>query len=294
MFRNYRIIDMRCRPPYRDFMYSGYPFGLYDESIAKNFAPFNEGHMPRAFYDRSMDTFMREMDKAGVEMGVAHYRAAWGDPANKRPMPDHMDLVELDGKYPGRFITIAGVSPVYQSLDEIRAIIDKFILEGPLHGIIIEPFADRPGWYMDDKERLYPVLELCREHNLPVMITFGGRGGVREPERHIPALKQCCLDFPEVHFAACHGGFPMAEVMCHLAYLLPNLWLSPDTYLYNSHVSRTYFDAGRSMLRHRLCFGSSYPVIPLDYAVHYCAEKLPKDVLGNFFYNNAASFLNLE
>lgn len=29
-----KIIDMRCRPPYRGFLNEGYPFGLYDVAFA--------------------------------------------------------------------------------------------------------------------------------------------------------------------------------------------------------------------------------------------------------------------
>ena len=90
-----------------------------------------------------MEDFIQEMDTAGVDLAVAPYRAAWGDPVNNRPPTDNGELVELMDAYPDRILGVPGISPVYHSPDEIEAQINKYVINGPLRGVAVEPAIDK-------------------------------------------------------------------------------------------------------------------------------------------------------
>lgn len=292
---SFSIIDMRCRPPYKGFLYNGYPFGLYDTSDASLTAKFGlmtDFQYPLYLGNPRMALFLRDMDEAGVDYGVAPYRAAWGDPENNRGLIDNGDLLELMQEYPDRFIGVAGISPVYGGVDHAVEQIERFCVQGPMKGILMEPFFDRPNWFLNDAKLSYPLLEVCRAHHLPVLLTFGGFFGF--PKEQLPPLVEALKAFPDVNFVLCHGGYPEAETVCHMAFMFNNLYISPDMYVIHTPASRVYIDAANYQLRDRICFGSACPGISMQTAVrHYMNCGIRKEVLGNILSGNAARLFNM-
>lgn len=287
-----KIIDMRCRPPYRGFLNEGYPFGLYDVAFAGLFRKMTNTTATPSLLYRDMGLFIREMDCAGIDIGVAPYRAAWGDPRNNRRKTDNQDLVDLMNEYPHRFLGIACLSPVYNTIDENISEIDKFCVNGPLPGIMLEPYIDQPNWFMNDKERVYPILEKCAQHDLPVLMTFGSLPGF--PAEQIDPLLQACRDSPGVNFVCCHGAYPYVDRFCHAAFIIPNLYLSPDMYFINTHCRQMYLDAANYTLRDKLMFGTACPGIPLEFAVNYYMNSgLREEVLPDIMYRTAARLFHL-
>ena len=300
-----KIIDMRCRPPFRGFLNQGFPFGLYDVAFGELFRKMTgtmatptlilgEKATPGSAEEkRAMALFVKEMDQAGIDYAVAPYRAAWGDAVNNRPKTNNQDLVDLMADYPNRFIGVAGISPHYSTTQECVEEIEKFCVQGPLKGIIMEPYIDRPNYFMNDEENVYPILEKCQEAHLPVLLTFGSLPGF--PEEQIPALQQAAAAFPEVNFVCCHGGYPHLEKMAHLAFIMPNIYLSPDMYFINTHVRQIYLDAANYTLRDKLLFGSAYPGVPLEFCVNYYLNSgLREDVLPDVLYRTAAKLFGMD
>ena len=292
---SFSIIDMRCRPPYKGFLYNGYPFGLYDTSDASLTAKFGlmtDFQYPLYLRNPRMDLFLRDMDEAGVDYGVAPYRAAWGDPENNRGLIDNGDLLELMQEYPDRFIGVAGISPVYGGVDHAVEQIERFCVQGPMKGILMEPFFFIFNWILNDAKLSYPLLEVCRAHHLPVLLTFGGFFGF--PKEQLPPLVEALKAFPDVNFVLCHGGYPEAETVCHMAFMFNNLYISPDMYVIHTPAIRVYIDAANYQLRDRICFGSACPGISMQTAVrHYMNCGIRKEVLGNILSGNAARLFNM-
>ena len=284
-----KIIDMRCRPPYKGFLNKGYPFDLFDVDVAKSFQKQSGlPYLSKALVTKSMDDFIQEMDIAGVDMAVAPYRAAWGDPCNKRARTDNQDLVELMETYPGRFIGVAAVSPVYYTEKENLEIIDKFCVNGPLRGVAIEPIIDDPNFLLSD-EKVFHIYEKCGELGLPVLCTFG-----QMPPQQLGALAIASKAFPKTNFVLCHGGQPYALDVCAMASAFGNIYISPDSLMVNSIFTRTYIDTANYALKDRLCFGSNFPGYPMDWTADYYMHcGLREEVLPNVMYNNAARLFGL-
>ena len=301
-----KIIDMRCRPPYRGYLEHGYPFCLYEESQFNVSLRKMSGIMATPAYlagekatpyspeeNRAMDLFIREMDAAGVDYGVVPYRAAWSDPVNNRAKTNNQDLVDLIEKYPDRFIGVAGISPSYSTVEECLFDIDKYCVNGPLKGISMEPFMDRPNYFVDNEELVYPILEKCDAHNIPVLLTFGSLLGF--PEEQIPHLKDAATTFPNVNFVCCHGGYPYVEKMAHLACIMPNIYLSPDLYVLHTHVQQMYIDAANYTLKDKFLFGSAYPGIAMEFSANYYMTcGIREDVLSDVMYRTAARLFKMD
>lgn len=287
-----KILDMRCRPPYRGFLNEGYPFGLYDMRASVLMRKMTNTMAPPALVHKDMGLFIREMDLSGIDLAVAPYRAAWGDPVNNRAKTDNQDLVDLMEEYPDRFLGVACLSPVYNSVEENLAEIDKFCVKGPLPGVMMEPYIDRPNWFMNDKERVYPILESCAKHELPVLLTFGNLPGF--PEEQIAPLLEAVNAFPKVNFVLCHGAYPFSDRFCHAAFIMPNLYLSPDLFLINTHWKQVLVDAANYTLCDKFMFGTAYPGAPMGFAVDYYLNLgLRKEILPDVMYRTAARLFHL-
>lgn len=284
-----KIIDMRCRPPYKGFLNEGYPFALYNKNVALSFCKMNGAdHISKVQDTRSMDDFIEEMDAAGVDLAVAPYRAAWGDPVNNRGKINNDDLLDLLNEYPNRFIGVAGVSPIYDTFDEIKAQIDKYCVNGPLRGIALEPIIDRPAWLIDD-ERAFAIYELAEQKNVPILFTMGTLSA-----QQLEALEHAAKTFPNMKFTFCHGGTPRIIEVADLAYGLGNIYVSPDSIMIHGPASCIYIEAANYSLRDRICFGSNFPGVAMDHAVDYYLNcGLREEVIADVMYNNAARLFEM-
>lgn len=284
-----KIIDMRCRPPYKGFLNEGYPFPLYNKKIALSFCKMNgSDHVSKVLDTLSMEDFITEMDQAGVDLAVAPYRAAWGDPVNNRGPVNNDDLLDLLAEYPDRFIGVAGLSPIYHDIDQIKAQMDKYCVNGPLKGIALEPIIDLPNWMIDD-EKAFAIYELAEEKKIPVLFTMGT---LSDPQ--FLALEYAAKTFPNVKFCVCHGGSPRIIELAELAYGLGNIYISPDGIMIHGAACSIYIEAANYSLRDRICFGSNYPGIAMDHAVdYYLSCGLREEVLPDIMYNNAARLFGM-
>lgn len=285
----YKIIDMRCRPPYRGFLNEGYPFALFNKDVALSFCKMNDSdHVSKVLDTLNMDDFIAEMDEAGVDLAVAPYRAAWGDPVNNRPPINNDDLLDLIEEYPDRFIGVAGVSPIYDSFEGIKAQIEKYCVSGKLKGIALEPIIDRPNWMIDD-ERAFAIYELAEQKNVPILFTMGTLSA-----QQLDALAHAAKTFPDVKFTLCHGGTPRIIEVADLAYGLGNIYVSPDSIMIHGPATPIYIEAANYALRDRICFGSNFPGVAMDHAVNYYLHcGLREEVLPDIMYNNAARLFGL-
>ena len=147
-----KAIDWRLRPPYRSFKGSI----LYDK-YGDNPA------WPESVTKFSMDALIKEMDEAGIGIGMVSMRAG----------NDNHDIDLIKQEYPGRFLGMAHINPC----DGAKALadIDEFVVNGAADTIIMEPgqfFIEDP--MPADDARLYPIYEKCEKENIIVTLTFGG------------------------------------------------------------------------------------------------------------------------
>lgn len=275
-----KIIDMRVRAPFKAYEGSNiYQVGEDGHGGARGWL------LPPSVRQFSMDLLVKEADEAGVEKMVV--------PVRKSLDGNNDDLVALINQYPEKIIGMAGIDvnslDIKNSIDEV----EKYVVNGPCTGIILEPGQDKTPW-MVNSVRVFPLYEYLQDKEIPIFMTYGGiqttslRFYAPEP------LDDVLGAFPNLKIGLAHGGWPYVTEVCQMAVNRGNLYLAPDFYMIESPGQTDYIMAANYLLKDRLMFASAYPLMPLKESSEYYINSGIKDaVLPNVMYNNAAQFLNL-
>lgn len=278
-----RAIDFRLRPPYRSYLNNSV---MYDyPALKKSHEARNLGAVSEAAIQKSMDLLIQEMNEAGIVYGVAPVRVPTDG--------DNDDAVSLMRDYPDRFLGIPWIDPL--QTEKAFQEIDQYVLKGPCKGIILEPaIKTTPNKWFIDEERVFPVYEKCQTHNIPILLSFGGR--LADPAYYQPrALYNVAQVFPDLKIVACHGGWPRVTEMCFVAAECANIFLSADTWMMSfAPGAADYVVAANYILQDKIVFGTSYPAIRLPLAVKDYVQRLRPEVVDKIMYLNGAKIFGLE
>lgn len=278
-----QIIDFRLRPPAAGFldmvMYADIQRSArMAEQLGMRLAPSAQA--------KSMSMLLEEMDKAGVVKGVVPGRTSpvLGSVRNQ-------DICEIVAGHPERFIGFASVDPTVwrKAIAEIET-----ALKHGLEGVVIEPGLLANPLHLDDA-RIYPVYAYCEDKGIPVLFMAGGNAGPDCTYSAPEHIDRVARDFPELPLISGHGNWPWAAQIMHVCYRRPNIYLSPDMYIYNGMPgSRDYIDAANGFMSERFLFATAYPVMPIDESIEqFLALGLKESVIDRVMYRNAADLLRL-
>jgi uncharacterized protein len=276
-----KVIDFRIRPPFKGFLDTL----MYAQPERRDRFTRQLGLEPSAAATaKSCDLLLKEMDDAGIDVGVVVGRNSGflGSVSNA-------DVMEFVRAYPGRFLGVASVALT----DRKAAVreIDDAIAAG-FKAINVEPGAQTVPMSIDDR-RLYPIYAHCEDRAVPVIILAGGNAGPNIESTVPVALDRMLADFPKLKVAAAHGGWPWVHQVLHIAFRRPNLYLSPDMYFVNMPGMDDYVKAADGFLAERFIFGTSYPLCPLKGYLNWF-NKLPikPENKERMLCRNALEFLN--
>lgn len=276
-----KIIDMRVRAPFKAYEGSN----IYRVS--------DDGHggargwlLPPSVRQFSMDLLMKEADEANVEKMVV--------PVRKSLNGNNDDLVDLLKQYPDRIIGMAGIDVNSLNINDAIAEVEKYVVNGPCTGIILEPGQDKTPW-MVNSVRIFPLYDYLQEHHIPIFMTYGGIM-VPSLRYYAPELLDDVLGaFPELKIGLAHSGWPYVNEVCQMALNRGNLYLAPDFYMVQSPGEADYVAAANCICKDRIMFASAYPLLPLKGAAeYYMASGIKEEILPDIMYHNAARFLGLE
>ncbi len=285
------IFDFRLRPPMKSYLdtmlyQDGNIMRIFTERYGMQIAP--------SVKEKSMDLLVEEMDAADVVGGliVGRETSVYGS-------VDNADLKAIVDAYPGRFVAAAAFNPMaLTSIDSVdrKAVIEK-IRQAMALGfktVDIEPGLCDVPMFIDDA-RLYPIYAYCEDENIPIVLMSGGLAGPDIDYTAPRAIDRVCRDFPTMKIAAAHAGWPWVREILHVALRRPNLYLSPDCYLFNFPGMDEYVEAADSYLADRMLYGSAYPVTPVkDYAEWFRTLPIRPENMERMMYTNAVEFLGLE
>ncbi len=278
-----KVIDFRLRPPLKGYLNTV----MYSQSARRDRITGYHGMKPaRSAQEQSIDLLIKEMDEAGVNVGVAmgRYSGLYGTVSNQ-------DVASIVKAYPGRFVGVASIDPSNRR-QAIRQI-EEAGADG-LIGVNLEPGAYPVPLYADDR-RLYPIYAYCEDKNLPVVIMGGGSAGPDLSYTMPVHVDRVAGDFPNMKLAISHGGWPWVHEILHVAFRRENVYLSPDQYLCGMAGSDEYIRAANGFLADRFLYASSYPFTSAkDYLEWFLKLPLRPEVMDRLLYRNAATFLGLD
>ena len=278
------IIDARLRPPLKDYLRCNlYRDPKKTQGWSSNFLM----KVSPAVEQRDADLLYREMDDAGVTLGVMTGRQSpgMGNVSND-------DLMDIVREQHGRFVGIAGVD----GSDPVAAIaeIERTVANGNLRGAGMEPGCGTIPMYVDDA-RLYPIYQYCSDRSIPMFLMGGGGNGPDLSYSNPEHIDRVCRDFPKLAVVNMHGSYPWVPQVLFSCMCRPNMYLAPDMYMYNMPGAADYVTAANGFLRDRFLFGSGYPYIPLKQAVDlFVAMPFDRSILPNLLYKNMARVLKLD
>lgn len=289
------VIDFRVRPPYKRFCHD-WMFELEDKKDHKGLISnyrLRGLDLPKSLYNESgkpsIDTFLEEMDSAGITQCAVSVR--------KLPGLDNEDLKELIDDYPGKFIGLAGLQP-NEDMEEALNDIDQYIIHSNATAAFMEPALDAHPWDVDD-EKFYPVYEECQSEKIPIVFLFGGIYHKRQKnldyDIYNPTrIEHLAVEFPKLHIILSHAAFPWTTMACGIALNYDNVFLSPDNYLINLPGGQDYIVAANYALQDKTIYGSCYPGNPLNFGIEQYKQVLREAVWDKIFYQNAKTALMLE
>ena len=277
-----RIIDFRLRPPLEGFL----DMVMYAdiERTARMAAGIGMS-LPPSVRQRSVDLMFREMDEAGIEIGVV--------PGRVSPVLgtiENHDVMSMVARYPQRLVGFTSVNPVNRR----RAIADiQAAMKQGMKGVVMEPGLLASPMHLDDA-RLYPIYAYCEDARVPVLFMAGGNAGPDCSYTSPEHIDRVARDFPELKIISGHGNWPWAAQIIHVCYRRPNIYLSPDMYLFGMPGTMDYVNAANGFMAERFLFATAYPLVAFRDAIDaFLAFPLKESVLDRIFYKNAAGLLGI-
>jgi predicted TIM-barrel fold metal-dependent hydrolase len=277
------VVDIWMRPPTPGFVTT--PMYRDKDRVRSKFGI--RGFEPSTVLDtESMDQTVSEMAASNVALGTVPVRRGGriGDVSNQ----DVRDLVQARR---GRFIGFA--APDLVNLEIGHAECAEALKQPEFAGIVLEPGMWSPPRYVDNKD-FFPIYELCRDADKPVMMTVGGNGGPDVSYCAVEPVDRVAKAFPDLTIIVQHGCWPRVGDALNLAYRQSNVYLSPDVYLIKMFGWRDYIDAAHGFLQDRILFGSGFPFTPYTYALPQLLPLLEPRFAAKLFFNNACTVMGID
>ncbi len=285
------VLDFRIRPPYKSYL---------DLHIFRSSPPpadprkqaaltMNRGPMPSR-EEGSMEHFLAEMDAAGITRAVVMGRSS----PTFYGRVDNGHIQELINAHPQRFMGFAGID--LADMEQAVVATEHWLQQPGFKGIAIDPQWEDPPFYPGD-ERLDPVYAKCRDMGGICSITssiFLGPDMTYSEPVHI---QRVALRFPQLPIVVPHACWPHIEGALGMAMQCANVYLLPDFYGYipQMPMADQIVRATNYYLRHRILYGSSYPVRPLGQSLEeFKRLELDQEAQANCLWHNGAHLLGLE
>lgn len=263
----------------------GYGFANYGTIFASRRNNADDQALPGQA-GMSLASFVKEMDQAGVEVGVISGF-------------DNRAVAGVAQAFPDRFFGLAKLNPY----DGVRAVreLERLVREEGLRGMSVGalynmiPASDR---------HYYPLYSKCVELDIPVRIYTAMNYANDRPYDlgHPRHLDQVAIDFPELRISAGLVGWPWANETVGLLRRHPNLYCDtaahrPRHFATKGSGWEQFLQFGNTLLQDKVMVGLSWTLLghSLDELIdEYMTLPLKETVKQKWLYGNAARFLGLD
>lgn len=187
-----------------------------------------------------VNTYMARLGLDHVVLMTIDWGLSWGQEPEWTPKQINQHAAGLKRKYPGKVSFLAGVDPRRRDAPDI---LEWAIKELGASGVKLWP----PAGFFPDHPMCYPIYELARSLDFPVVIHVGIADSPNYPEcAHPYHVVRPANDFPEVQFVLAHaGGGPdglWREIMMFAGFL-PNIAVDLGEWQYT--IPPSDLDSGR-------------------------------------------------
>ena len=180
------------------------------------------------------------------------------------PVPDNFEVAELAAEHADVLIPFASIDPARGAagVAQARRLIADFGVRG---------FKFHPGtqaFYPNDR-MAYPLYEVIAEHGLVALFHTGqtgvgagtrGGGGIRLKYSNPLYIDDVAADFPDMDIIMAHPSFPWQDEALSIAIHKPRVYIDLSGWSPKYFSPKLVQYAG-SLLRHKVLFGTDFPVI---------------------------------
>ena len=196
-----------------------------------------------------------------------------------------------------RFLGFAGVDP-HKGMTAIREL-EHAVRELGLRGLNLQCFEHRLA--INDR-KLYPLYAKCIELDIPVNIhaSINFSTDTLMEYGHPRALDEVMVHFPELRVCASPPGWPWVQELIGVAWRHRNVSIGlvavrPKVLAIPNSGYEALLQYGNTLLKDRVIFGTSYPMMPVEQALAEIeALPLKPDSRRAWLHDNAARFLGLD
>ena len=186
---------------------------------------------------------------------------------SNRPQVSNDTVLDFAAQNSDIMMAFASIDPTrgHGAVEEARRLIKTGLVRGfKFHPPIQQFFPNDPGAY-----HLYKVIEEAR---LPALFHTGqsgmgsgmpGGGGIRLKYGNPIYLDDVAADFPEMPIIMAHPSFPWQDEAISIALHKPQVYIDLSGWS-PKYFSPTLIQYANSLLKHKVLFGSDYPLITPD------------------------------
>ena len=183
-----------------------------------------------------------------------------------------------------------------EAVDEAK----RLIAAGGIRGFKLHPPVQQ--FYSNDKQ-VYPFYEVINEARLPVIFHTGhsgigagmpGGGGVRLKYGNPMDIDDVAVDFPDMPIIMAHPSFPWQDEAISVCLHKPQVYIDLSGWS-PKYFSPTLVQYANTLLKHKVLFGSDYPLIAPDrWLADFEKIAIRDDVRPLILKENALRLFGLE
>jgi predicted TIM-barrel fold metal-dependent hydrolase len=184
-----------------------------------------------------------------------------------RPQLSNDEVADFAEAHPDIAIAFASIDP-HRGADGVREA-RRLVESGRAHGLKLHP----PLQEFEPNDRLaYPLYEVFAAAKLPVLFHTGhsgigtgmpGGGGIRLKYGHPMPIDDVAVDFPEMPIILAHPSFPWQDEAISICLHKPTVYIDLSGWS-PKYFSPTLVQYANTLLKHKVLFGSDYPLITPD------------------------------
>ena len=214
-----------------------------------------------------------------------------------RPQLSNDEVADFASAHADIAVAFASIDP-HRGADGV-AEARRLVSAGRVRGLKLHP----PLQQFDPNDRLaYPLYEVFAEARLPVLFHTGhsgigtgmpGGGGIRLKYGNPMPIDDVAVDFPEMPIILAHPSFPWQDEAISICLHKPTVYIDLSGWS-PKYFSPTLIQYANTLLKHKVLFGSDYPLITPDrWLADFEKTTIREEVRPLILKENAVRLLGL-
>jgi predicted TIM-barrel fold metal-dependent hydrolase len=208
------------------------------------------------------------------------------------------EVLELAAANPDIVLPFVSIDPSRgaEGVREAR----RLIAGGQVRGLKLHPPLQQ---FFPNDRVAYPLYEVFAEAKLPVLFHTGhsgigtgmaGGGGIRLKYGHPMPIDDVAVDFPDMPIILAHPSFPWQDEAISVCLHKPTVYIDLSGWS-PKYFSPTLVQYANTLLKHKVLFGSDYPLITPDrWLADFAKIDIRDDVRPLILKENAIRLFGLR